>query len=102
MMSSYPDLADKVVVITGGANGIGRAMVRRFAEQQTRVHFCDLDVAGGKALAAEIGTASFRKVDLTKETQIRTWIDRIGRDQATDRRFDQQRSARSQDNRWTS
>ncbi len=33
----YTDLKDKVVVITGGATGLGRAMAIRFGEEQAKV-----------------------------------------------------------------
>lgn len=47
---------DKVVVVTGGANGIGRALCRRFAAEGARaVVVADLDADGAAALAKEIG-----------------------------------------------
>ena len=39
----YSSLADRVVLITGGASGIGAAFVRAFASQQSRVAFLDID-----------------------------------------------------------
>lgn len=52
----YPSLAGRAVLVTGGATGIGAAMVRRFAGQASRVAFLDIDMAHGAALAAETGT----------------------------------------------
>ena len=47
---------DKVVVITGGAGGIGAAMGHRFAEEGARaVVLADLDGEGAAAVAADIG-----------------------------------------------
>ncbi|HEY6227650.1 MAG TPA: SDR family NAD(P)-dependent oxidoreductase, partial [Verrucomicrobiae bacterium] len=39
-MFKYGDLRDQNIVITGGANGIGAAMVRAFVAQGARVSFC--------------------------------------------------------------
>lgn len=52
--TSYADLADRVVLITGGASGIGAAFVRAFASQGARVAFLDIDTQAGEALAQEV------------------------------------------------
>lgn len=53
------ELREKVVVVTGGASGIGRALARRFAEEGARgVVVADLDGNGADAVAAEIGDAA--------------------------------------------
>jgi NAD(P)-dependent dehydrogenase (short-subunit alcohol dehydrogenase family) len=50
------ELRDKHVVVTGGANGIGRALARRFAAEGARaVVVADLDADGAAAVAEEIG-----------------------------------------------
>jgi NAD(P)-dependent dehydrogenase (short-subunit alcohol dehydrogenase family) len=50
------NLSDKVVVVTGGASGIGRALARRLADEGARgVVVADLDGAGARAVADEIG-----------------------------------------------
>jgi len=49
-------LDHKVTVVTGGANGIGRALCRRFAAEGARgVVVADLDASGAAAVAREIG-----------------------------------------------
>jgi NAD(P)-dependent dehydrogenase (short-subunit alcohol dehydrogenase family) len=40
--AQYPDLADKVIVISGGASGIGASLVAHFAKQNAQVVFCDI------------------------------------------------------------
>jgi NAD(P)-dependent dehydrogenase (short-subunit alcohol dehydrogenase family) len=50
------ELKNKVAVVTGGANGIGRALCRKFAAEGARgVVVADLDADGTVRLAAEIG-----------------------------------------------
>jgi NAD(P)-dependent dehydrogenase (short-subunit alcohol dehydrogenase family) len=68
------NLADRIIVITGAASGIGRAMARRFASEGPRLIVCaDRDEAGAKATAAEIGGAAF-KVDVSIEAEIEDLI----------------------------
>ena len=55
--TSYAGLANRVVLITGGASGIGAAFVRAFAAQQARVAFFDLDTDAGEALVREVAAA---------------------------------------------
>jgi NAD(P)-dependent dehydrogenase (short-subunit alcohol dehydrogenase family) len=66
----YPSLRDRVVVVTGGASGIGAAMVEAFARNAARIAFLDLerDAAGqlAKRLHDETGSAPlFVSCDLT-------------------------------------
>jgi len=50
-------LADKHIVVTGGAGGIGRALVRRFvAEGASAVVAADRELVGARALARELGS----------------------------------------------
>jgi NAD(P)-dependent dehydrogenase (short-subunit alcohol dehydrogenase family) len=52
--TSYAGLADRVVLITGGASGIGAAFVRAFAAHRARVAFLDLDTDAGAALVRAV------------------------------------------------
>jgi D-xylose 1-dehydrogenase len=79
-MPVYPELKNRVVLVTGGANGIGAATVLAFRQQQAHVFFCDTDAASGRKLAKEVG-ATFRRVDLRHERQVVNWIGEIARAQ---------------------
>ncbi|QEX21842.1 dehydrogenase [Hypericibacter adhaerens] len=60
----------KVVAVTGGASGIGRALCQRFhKEGAAKVVVADLDVTAAEAVAAEIEGAAFR-CDVSDEAQI--------------------------------
>ncbi|HAL38119.1 MAG TPA: dehydrogenase [Polaromonas sp.] len=48
-------LAGRVCIVTGGAQGIGEACIRRFAREDARVVIADIDDARGAALANELG-----------------------------------------------
>jgi NAD(P)-dependent dehydrogenase (short-subunit alcohol dehydrogenase family) len=78
-MALYPDLKNRIVLVTGGANGIGAAMVRAFCKQHARVFFCDTDIKAGRKLAETLGNqVVFSKVDLIQEKEVCRWIDHIG------------------------
>lgn len=48
--ATYPSLKDKAVVITGGASGIGEAIVRGFMQQEARVFFLDVQDTAAQQL----------------------------------------------------
>ena len=52
--ATYPDLAEKCVVITGGGTGIGAEMVSAFSKQGARVFFFDIEQAASTALARSL------------------------------------------------
>ena len=63
-------LADKVVVVTGGASGIGRALCRRFAVEGARgIVVSDVDLAGAAEVAGEIGGLAMQ-ADVGRESDI--------------------------------
>ena len=64
------EVSDKIIVVTGGASGIGRAMAQRFhAEGARKVVVADLDGAGARAVADGIDGFSMA-VDVAREDQI--------------------------------
>jgi NAD(P)-dependent dehydrogenase (short-subunit alcohol dehydrogenase family) len=78
MAAVYPDLARKVILVTGGASGIGEAIVRRFAQQKSIVVFFDIKVEEGTRLARELSGqglgAHFFNVDLTDIAALRAGV----------------------------
>ncbi|MDM0071028.1 SDR family oxidoreductase [Variovorax sp. J31P207] len=69
------ELKDKVVVVTGGASGIGAAMARRFVQEGARaVVVADRHGAQAAALATAIGGQS-AEVDVTVEAELLRLID---------------------------
>lgn len=64
--ASYPSLAGLPVVVTGGASGIGAAIVTAFAGQGAKVGFIDRDVVAAGELVERLGgKALFAQADLT-------------------------------------
>jgi NAD(P)-dependent dehydrogenase (short-subunit alcohol dehydrogenase family) len=81
----YPSLAGKVVVVTGGATGIGAEMVRRFAGQGALVSLLDIDEAAGRALADDLNTESealrvtFHACNVTDIHALQSTVASVGR-----------------------
>lgn len=70
-----PDLKGRIALVTGGANGIGAAIVAAFHRQGARVFFADCDAAAGRKLAGQLGEGvMFHRLDLTRERQIAGWL----------------------------
>lgn len=69
----YHSLEGRSVLITGGASGIGGAMVEAFAAQGARVSFIDIDEAAGASMAARTG-ARFVPCDITDIAALRAVI----------------------------
>lgn len=69
------ELADKVAVVTGGASGIGRAMVEHFVKEGARVVFADVKEEAGEQLAARLGPdAVFKPTDVADREQVRELV----------------------------
>jgi len=78
-----PRLRDKTVIVTGGARGIGRAIVAKCADEGARVVFLDFDEAAATAALPEVRQAGraveFLRADVTKEAEVSAAIAEVQR-----------------------
>ena len=58
------------IIITGGASGMGAAMVRAFPAMGARVASLDLQSAEGARIVDEAGAAAFFHVDVASEASV--------------------------------
>ena len=70
----------KVVVVTGGASGIGLATARRFASEQAKVIIADRDIAKAEAAAQQLRAEGAANVlastcDVSMEAQVQATVD---------------------------
>jgi NAD(P)-dependent dehydrogenase (short-subunit alcohol dehydrogenase family) len=79
--ATYPDLAGKTVVITGGGSGIGAELSTAFAGQGARVYFLDIAEEASRKLEAELAGSkiapTFIKCDLTNLDELKAVFARI-------------------------
>src|SRR5438477_6455306 len=72
------DFTDKVALITGAGNGIGRATALAFAKSGAKVVVVDRDADGGEATAGIIrqqgGEARFVQADVTKSAEVQAYV----------------------------
>lgn len=69
------EFQDRVALVTGGASGIGKAVVLALAARGARVGVCDLNAAGAEAVAAEIGGGSLPvPMDVTDAASVRAGV----------------------------
>jgi NAD(P)-dependent dehydrogenase (short-subunit alcohol dehydrogenase family) len=68
------DFTNKVVIVTGGANGIGRGVTTAYAEKGAKVVVADIDLKAGNLTADEIrsrgGEVLFEKTDVRKQEEV--------------------------------
>ncbi len=68
-------MKDKVVLVTGGAAGIGKATALRFAEEGAKVVICDINEEAGNVTIRELGEgAAFYKVNVANREEVQKWV----------------------------
>lgn len=72
-------LSGKTAIVTGGAQGIGAAIVRRLSQDGAKAALLDIDDERGRRLAVELAarglTAAFYRADVTSEEAVRTAVE---------------------------
>lgn len=73
------NLKDKIVIVTGGASGIGKETVKAFVDKGAKVVIADWDEEGGKALEKDLNDKGrdvlFLPVDVSKEDSVKKMVD---------------------------
>lgn len=71
------DLAEKVIIVTGGANGIGRECAVAYAREKATVVIVDKDLSAAQQAAAELSSRSLAvQADLSDGEAVKASIDR--------------------------
>ena len=68
---------DRVVIVTGGGQGIGRAYARAFAGEGARVVVADIDVEKARRVAAEVERAMAVRLDVADRTSAGVMADAV-------------------------
>ena len=82
MNAIYPDLKNKVVLITGGGSGIGSSIVEHFCEQGSLVYFIDINEDESNKLISEcknknFSVPNFINCDLLNIKELQSTISKI-------------------------
>ena len=84
-IASYPSLENKVVIVTGGASGIGESIVEQFVIQKSKVAFIDIEEKLAKNLIERINKKYntkplFIKCDLKNISELKVSIQQVRQD----------------------
>jgi len=72
------ELKNLIILVTGGASGLGEAIALNFKEKESDVYICDLDEKKGLELEKSTNNKiKFIKCDVTKEEDVEEMINRI-------------------------
>jgi NAD(P)-dependent dehydrogenase (short-subunit alcohol dehydrogenase family) len=76
----YPDMKDKVALVTGGTSGIGLATARAFARQRVRVVIASRKEAAAKSalkILAAVGDVTWQSVDVANGKAVRRLVEAV-------------------------
>ena len=80
--TEYKNLKNKIIIITGGSQGIGRSMVEEFVKQKSKVHFLDIDKKGAESLIKSLSSynnpPTFHECDIKNIEKLKSLINEIG------------------------
>ena len=69
---------NKVVMVTGGAAGIGRVTAENFAKEGAKVAICDVNTEAGESAVKALGLeASFAQVDVANSASVSDWVEAV-------------------------
>ena len=70
--------ANKIIAVTGGASGIGRATAETLVAEGAVVYIADLNESAGKELEAQYpGKVVFQKTDISSEEQVKAFFEKV-------------------------
>lgn len=76
--AAYPSLRSRSVLVSGGATGIGEAMVEAFVLQGARVSFLDIQDDAAHALVERLGsTVTYHRCDVTDVAALRSAVNDV-------------------------
>ena len=71
------NIKDKIILVTGGANGIGKALCERFhADGAEKIYVADIDLVNAEQVAQTVGGKAFR-LDVADETNCKNVVTQI-------------------------
>ncbi|MFK7945601.1 MAG: glucose 1-dehydrogenase [Paracoccaceae bacterium] len=69
-------LRDKTAISTGGGQGFGAGIARKFVDEGCRVLLADINEAGARTVALDLGkSAMFQRVDVSNATDVKAMVD---------------------------
>lgn len=65
---------ERIVVVTGGASGIGRAIATQFAAAGARIIIGDINEAAGREVASGMADAAFTRLDVADADDVESFV----------------------------